>query len=389
MDNELFERLQSLPVLPFHRAIRQDEKTLAKKREAFFSSSIIPSFSYPRAHEIDTRNFLRALQDYEYWLEKHDTHPVIKHLYRKKVKELRTRAWLMRAICRQDDQLITELSKDLFGPIRQSPESLAKEFNKMLSNADRFTPKEKVVDADQFMKLARKTLDHYGMTNWRLELTDAASISIGHGFRASDPVIRIPKTLHVSKARAARLLTHEIEVHALRTHNGYQSPIHLLARGLDRYVQTEEGLATYFQEKLSDKPRKHAPGFWDAWTISLTQIMGFEDVFETIAQAKAQLNRAIGYSRPRAKAEDSAWRLCVRTYRAISNPSQPGVGFWRDHIYRSGNQLIHEVAKKYPDSIEKLFVGNIGIQHLPDIAELELPQPKTPELISKDLVSKI
>lgn len=389
IDQELFTALNSLPGLTFPRAVKQDTDTLLKKREAFLASGTVPKFKYSRAHEIDVEAYLESLKIFEKQIEQSPIDPIIKSLYQKKMLELRAHAWLIRAICRQDDQLVTRLSKDLFGPARQSEAELREEFKMLLVDAERFKPKDNTVTAEIFAGLARQTLDHYGLYDWQVEFSAATSIAVAFGSNSEKGYIRIPKNLKISKRRAARLLTHEIEVHALRTFNGGQNPILLLSRGLDKYLQTEEGLAIYFQNQLSTKLNQHAPGFWDAWAIALTEHLGFAEVFETIATAKKQINEAIGYPDAAIKAEDAAWRLCLRAYRGIADPSKPGVGFWRDHIYRSGHKLILELQKKYPEMIDILFVGNIGVQHLTEITKLNLPKAKTPELISKKLVNSL
>ncbi len=386
LDHQLFVALLALPRLPFPKAVKQDKTTLEQKREEFLKSQQVPTFHYSRASEIEIEKYLEALKKFEASIEQTATDENIKSLYRGKLQELRTRVWLIRAISQQDDQLVTRLSLDLFGPVRQDEKKLHREFDEMLGHAETFIKPKKIVDAKMFAEFVRKTLDYYGMQNWRIKTTSDSSISVGHSFQSVEPIIRIPKKLLITKQRAARLLTHEIEVHALRTNNGAQSPLHILERGLDRYLQTEEGLAIYFQSQLAQKPHHHAPGFWDAWTIALTKEHGFADVFNTIFEAKAALNNAVGHNSAQEKALDSAWRLCLRAYRGIANPAKPGVGFWRDHIYRSGLKLINDLKKEEPQLLEALFVGNIGVQHLKEISALNLPQAQTPELISRKIV---
>lgn len=389
-DDDLFLKLQSLPGLPFHRAVSQDIQTLEQKREAFFQKDVVPSFIFPRAHNIDTAKYIEALKSLENEIELSTHTPTIKQLYNRKVQELRTRAWLIRAIIQQDDKTVTQLSEDLFGATAQTTDELLKELDEMLKHAETFFTHEKPIDAILFSVMIRKTLDAYDMKNWRIDFTERTSISIGHGFRQNKPVIYIPKTLHISKARTTRLLTHEIEVHALRTHNGMQSAFSLIERGLDRYMQTEEGLATYFQQQVMGHDHQHAPGFWDALSVSLTKTHGFYDVFYTLADAKTKMNKAMGREHAREKAKDTAWRLCARSYRGIADPSKPGVGFIRDHIYRSGNILIRDlISKKGMDIMPILFRGNIGIQHLSLIANLGLKPAKTPELIAPLIVKEV
>jgi len=237
--------------------------------------------------------------------------------------------------------------------------------------------------------MVSQVLEHYGMTMWEVEMRARSSVKISHRV-FYNPRIQIPKKLQISRARAARLLTHEIEVHALRTYNGMQKPLYLLWRGLDRYLPTDEGLAMYYQQQISSSERRHAPGFWDAWTTLLTQRGNFAETFETIASARTKLAEAMGASTPEATGKDAAWRLCVRAYRGIRDPSKRGVGFLRDHVYRSGFNMIERAVEEGGSEIlQRLFVGKVGLHHLDKLERLHITRGRTPDLISPQIVKKV
>ncbi|MCH8049483.1 DUF1704 domain-containing protein [Patescibacteria group bacterium] len=389
-DAALFDAFGNIPTLSFYGRVRQDETELARQKQTFFKTDKPPLFSYPKAQAFDVKAYFDVLDEVENQLEQKSDSVILIDLYRAKIKELRTRAQIIEAVQNKSDHRITDLSRALFGDMAQGTEELEAEFQEMIKHPEEFHKHERPVTAEPFARMVRQTLDHYAITGWDVERHLKPSIKINHIRPSQLPVIRVPKDLKITKARAARLLTHEIEVHVLRTDNGDKSPLHLLSRGLDRYLATDEGLAVYFQQQLTKDEHRHAPGFWDAWTTALTQEGDFKDTFIKISQARTELAAKLNDPDPAAKGRDAAWRLSIRAYRGITDTSQPGVGFLRDHIYRSGNRLINEaVSKQGLDVLPVLFCGNIGLHHLDAINKLNIPPGRTPELVSKEVVREV
>ncbi len=234
------------------------------------------------------------------------------------------------------------------------------------------------IDAELFCRMMRRVLDHYGLTDWRMKLTPRDRIQIGHGKRERTPMVRVPKKLLISKRRATRLLTHEIEVHALRTANGTESPLHLLSRGCAGYILTDEGLAMYYQDSVLFPPTEVAnaerpvSGFWEAYTATLSQHHTFAETFAELAAVTTK---------------DAAWRLCVRAYRGITHPTTAGLGFLRDHLYRSGFLAVQDAIHTQGESIlSDLFSGNIGLHDINLLRSLHLPKGTLPQMISAKIV---
>lgn len=390
LDNNLFERLSSLPRFPFYGLVRQNTDDIERAKIEFLKTGKSPVFTYARAKQFNVqsyRNDLNALQDD---LGSLSSDKIIVELYRQKLDELGTRLALVEAIQHADDKTVTTYSANLFGQVRQSVEELESEFKEMLIHSKTFHDHSKKINAEIFVRAARELLDYYGMTEWKLKVKNRPSIKVARTRKGKPPSIYVPLNLDVSKARAARLLTHEIEVHALRTYNGENSPLALLGRGLDRYLATDEGLAVYFQQKLTEHNHKHAPGFWDAWTTVLTQNGNFIDTFNTIAKARTSLLRARGVKNAEKKGRDAAWRLCVRAYRGITNTETHGVGFLRDHIYRSGLDMVRaKIAENGESVMNTLFLGNIGLQHIQEIQSMDFPTARLPEMKSKEILRNV
>lgn len=371
LDHHLYKELLALPKLPFLRMVRQDRRLLARARKAFFLTGTPPTFFYPKVDGFDVEAYLAQLASVETRIRRSAAPRPLKTLYHKKCAELRLRAKCIQAIQQNDDRATTRYAKKMFGTPKESLRALRAEAAAR-AHTHGYTH-QKRIDATAFARMARLVLDHYGLNDWRIKIVRRSSIQIGGGKRGRTPVIRIPASLMVSAARATRLLVHEIEVHALRAANGTNSPLHLLGHGCAGYIRTDEGLAMYYQDTKAAKVRSvHLSGFWEAYTAALSAKRTFKDTFTELRQHLGQ---------------DAAWRLCVRAYRGIRHPDKPGLGFFRDHLYRTGRMDVERAVKRRGEGVlPMLFAGKVGLSDLATLQALHIPAGKLPDLISQKIV---
>lgn len=372
LDEELYQLLLTLPRFPFLSLVRQDKKVLHESKRAFIKNGRLPIFSYSKAATFDATGYLKKLTAVEANIGEQKVAAPLLSLYLKKCTELRARAELVLAIQTKNDEEVTRLAKVIFGTPSFTAQELQAERNQRTTKKS-FIHKAKV-DGEMFASMTRTMLDHYGLTDWRIKVLKRLAIQIGHGKRGRTPMVRIPRNMLVSKQRAIRLLTHEIEVHALRTANGAKSPLHLLERGCAGYIKTDEGLAMYFQEVMlaDESPKIIHAGYLEAYTVALTEQHDFAGVFKELCQVTT------------AK---KAWRLCVRAYRGITMPTKAGLGFYRDHVYRSGFMAVQAAHRagglKFFDAV---FSGNISVDDLPVLTELKIPAGRLPDLMAEKIV---
>ncbi|KKW30243.1 MAG: hypothetical protein UY72_C0017G0006 [Candidatus Uhrbacteria bacterium GW2011_GWD2_52_7] len=390
IDDKAFELLLSLPPFPFTRYVRPQKAQLRLAKEAFITHGELPRFSFPRAEGCDTADYVRQLNRVSDELANIELPEAARILYEEKIAELTTRCNLVQAIQRNDDITVSALSEQLYGSPLQQARELTDEFGDVLARASHMYRHREPVNAELFTEMVRRVFAHYDFSNWRIAETSSPSVRIGRTtLNQHQPSIYIPRSLKITRSRAARLLTHEIEVHALRTENGERSALRLLSRGLAGYTRTDEGLAVFYQQKLRT-PEAIDAGFWDAWATALTTELAFKDVYTTLHDAQLKLGRAIGDPDPEHRAQDAAWRLCARVYRGIHNPNQPGVGYMRDHVYRSGlSEVRRLIEASGEDVITKLFVGHANISHLGYLQELGITSARTPDMIGKKIVDEV
>lgn len=389
LDAPLFQTLNTLPAFPFARIVRPDRLGMLDARKAFFAHRTLPTFSYTIANRFDTEGYLRALNAVADRIETLPAIDAVRALYREKIEELRTRCSLVQAIQRKDDIAVSSIADHLFGTPKLTNRMLKDEFEGILARGHELHTHEDRIDATMFTAMVHAMLEYYGMNEWTVRETSRPSVSIVHGDHEKTPTIKIPKTFLSSRARAARLLTHEIEVHALRSHNGRTSPILLLGRGLANYIATDEGLAMALQQTLRSEESTE-PGFWDAWAAALTTDLGFVDALDTLATARAKLNAALGREDAIAQANMTAWRLMVRVSRGIHTPGPAGLGYRRDHIYRSGLIEIRQTFDAYgkAEILPTLFAGHTGTHHLAALKTLGITG-RTPDMIGTQIVKDL
>jgi len=389
LDALLFQTLNTLPSFPFARLVRPDRKSAQAAKAAFFANQTLPSFSYTAADNFDCAQYLRSLNTVANTTESLEALDAVHLLYKEKINELKTRCLLIQAIQQKNDQEVSKLADQLFGIPKQTAAELDAEYTNFVSRVEELHTHEDRIDAELFSKMVRATLEHYEIKDWNIRETTRPSISIVHGNATRMPTIKIPKNFIASKARAARVLTHEIEVHALRSHNGQSSPILLLGRGLASSITTEEGLAMALQQTLRSE-NSTDPGFWDAWTAALTTDHGFIKTFETIYTARKTLNAELARENSKEEARNMAWRLLVRASRGIHSPGAIGLGYRRDHIYRSGLIEVRQAFNTYgkENILPTLFAGHIGIQHIPMLQDLNITG-RIPEMVGTRIVKEV
>jgi len=80
----------------------------------------------------------------------------------------------------------------------------------------------------------------------------------------------------------------------------------------------------------------------------------------------------------REDARRSAESRCLRTWRGVSDLTQPGICSIKDSVYLRGYLSIVKALKEEGVPFERVMVGSIGVQHLDDLAALGITKPVVP-----------
>ncbi|MFZ2681941.1 MAG: tyrosine/phenylalanine carboxypeptidase domain-containing protein [Patescibacteria group bacterium] len=390
LDESLYQIFRSLPVIPFAGAIKAPALNRLSARLAFFKHGTLPRFTYPKAQAFNTVEYLNQLTAVRHQIETLQCEQILKQLYLDKLAELEQRTHLMHAAAQSDDQTVSRISLELYGQPHTDLASFETEFTEKLAKAraGQAHTHQKIINAPQFCALLEAALHHYQVPHCKVKLSPRKRLQCSHNHQHPGLIFRVPKKLLISRKRAERLIAHEIEVHALRRLNGTNSELHLLKFGLAGYQKTEEGLALWHQHRHEHKA-DHLPGFWDAWATALIFTLGFADAFDRLVQAKLELDQATEKTTTLKQAKLSAWNLCERSSRGISQPGPSGIGYFHDHIYRQGYlEVTREIENHGQDAVlPHLFAGKLGLKDLPALKSLNIRPGELPDNVNAMIVA--
>lgn len=255
-------------------------------------------------------------------------------LFEKKVNELK----LMHQINKNRNNAL-EYSIKLYG----KPDiALCNEAKIIL--AEKFVSEEKIIDSTVIKETLEYYLRKYGLNEWRVEFHDKnQTVTDRH-----NKIIYVAEHRMYSDKDPERLAVHEIGVHALRSENGSLQPLALFNSGFPNYLLTEEGLATYYEEKAGVLDRETLIKY-AARVLAvdgLCRNCSFQQTFDRLKIY--DLN------------DDFIWDICVRVYRAG--------GFTKDYLYLKGFFAITEFLKEKDAKL--MFLGKFGIEDYDLVKEL-------------------
>jgi hypothetical protein len=189
-----------------------------------------------------------------------------------------------------------------------------------------------------------QALLHRGLGSWIVEMDPVMSARVL--VDGAKELIKVSPQARFRDLDVARLIAHEVEVHAWRSANGRQQPLRLFATGLPGSLETEEGLAMVAEERAGAA----SPG--SAWrqsvvvrAIDMGRTMGFRELHHQVTALAGP---------------GLAWGVCLRLKRGLAHPELPGV-YAKDVVYYRGLRRVGAwLDAGHP--IEHLYVGKVGIE---------------------------
>ncbi len=238
---------------------------------------------------------------------------------------------------------VKEISKKIYGSPNDKLIDYALDILINYKNID----SERNVPSSVIKEGLEQALKDFGLNNWSVELSDKWLTTV----YAEDSKITVCKNRFFKKSDINRFRVHEVGVHAVRAANGHEQDFKIFVIGTPEYLQTEEGMAMYFEEKTGNLDnellRDYAGRVFSVYSV----IKGydFRDCFEWL--------KGFGFS------DEQAWRLTIRAYR--------GGGFVKDHIYLKGYLEVKDFGNKENIfAFKTLFAGKFGIKEFPLIRDL-------------------
>ncbi len=284
-------------------------------------------------------------------------------LFQKKRHELLLRIALIRA--RGSARAFTEASVALFGrPTTTLLTAAAADLRRHASASAKTDPND-TLTAEEAAALFREALDRYALDNWKVSVREetVARVTVG----GSSVVLRGSATF--AKASLRGLIAHEIETHVLTAENGAHQPFELFRRGCAHYLDTQEGLAIFNQNRFL--PAGHEKRVGPARNM-LGAAYALEHSF---VETRRSLEEDLGYEPSKALSK------AMELKRGLGDTAEPG-GFTKGIVYERGLRAIEQYLAQGGD-ILRLYMGKIALEDLPLLEQV--PDLKPPVLLPEFL----
>lgn len=323
---------------------------LSEERRRFFKNpTSSPKFMY-RRDDGSIRSLRAELKRIPRTVE----HPLMP-LYHKKIEELSSKLSLIDSVGSREIEIHSRM---IYGDVTTI------EYEDALSFVSRplsITDQSKKLSIDETVVRLERYLREKKLAKWKIKLLQSTTADMQIN---KQNVILINEKVKFSENRLQALITHEIETHIYRLENGREQPYKLFEQGTARYLQTEEGLAIYNQNKLGitlgEKER------WPALNviaIHMGKSMSFAELFLYLRE-KISVDR------------ETAWKICTKVKRGLQNTSEHAV-FTKDLVYYTGFRIIEQLVQEQGEaSLQKLYVGKIGVDDTYIIEKIKMQKPK-------------
>jgi hypothetical protein len=194
----------------------------------------------------------------------------------------------------------------------------------------------------------------------------------------------------IALERIRHYLAHELAGHVARSIAGERSLLGLLGIGTKGYLPTEEGFA-YLQERQAMAVYSQTFDDTGTWLGTLATglasgvvapaqtflpLFTFFESLHLLLRLLERLDRDVQTAQQ--KARTTALSRCLRTYRGVPDLERAGVCFCKDAVYLRGFRLIERLAAQDEMILDRLAVGKVAVEYLPEMQELGLAPPAQP-----------
>lgn len=343
---------------------REKKKFLRTRENPIFHYQTLSPKKYNEGQQI-LKNLEQDLRS--------ETNEALKKLYSAKVNEFKIQLELRRAIGKNQDEF-ARASKSLYGKPTSTDFKVALlEFNEekeLKKIAKKEREKERKYGAEIIKKAFIRAMEVVGIKEFEAVIEPQAkwiTINTKHkaGYR-----IEIPPRRRATLYKLEELVAHEIIIHLGRGRNGQLSKLSLLGfMGTDHYGATEEGMATFAEQRVALRRGKIPKRAGIKATLAMGAALegrNFSQTFEFL--------KKLGFS------DYNSWKYAYRVFRGIADTSKSkDKVITLDWNYRHGNlSILKLVEEKGEEALDNLYVGKIGIHHLETMKELGITTPKIP-----------
>lgn len=214
------------------------------------------------------------------------------------------------------------------------------------------TPDKEMLTAAQVLETFETILQDYGLHDWSVKIRDnmVSAVSVGgNSIYLRDNAVFSPR-------RVEALIAHEIETHVFTAENGNLQPYELLRRGCSNYIETQEGLAVYSQNRIygSNHGKYYSPAR-NVLALDFALRHSFAETRKYL-QEKFYLNdrRAISQA--------------VVLKRGLQDTKDAGA-FTKSAVYFRGWRAIEAYLEK-GGALTDLYIGKVSVEDIATIKKI-------------------
>ena len=273
--------------------------------------------------------------------------PTLAHLCWEKQEQLDLQLTALREIGSPD---FLYSSLQLYGEPDENLLELARNIISRLPDTTCNTETTECLQADQLLDRVRAEFDYYRSRLPEFDASVVISDEIVSGIMVSRDRLIISPTVKLSARRVEGLMHHEVGTHLLTYFNGRCQPFQQLYAGLSGYEELQEGLAVLAECLVGGMTTTR-------WRTLAARVFAVHSMVSgaSFADTYALLHEEASFS------ELQAFRIALRVYR--------GGGLTKDLIYLRGLCGVMKYLAAGHD-IEPLYIGKIGLQHIPLVQEM-------------------
>lgn len=334
LDAELRKIEKQIPILSLITPTNIDTE---KKKFVESEWNYIPKFEY-RSWDKDIKILFHQLNAIEI-----PDIPLSK-LYIAKKEEIFIKLSLLNAVQDQKEEDITRFSEKLYGSISNEYFEYAK---KILAGKNEIYQEEKYLSPNDIAAEVKK-FNHIYKIKLRFKVWQQTA-----RFMMKWSTLMMRNDAKIWKKEFRSIIAHEIEWHYLRTYNAESLPYTLLQKGTAWYLETEEGIAIYNQNRfLWIKDVKYYGIFERYYFLHYAEKHSYKGLIEKMIEYYKQ-----DYER--------VFHYMLRLKRWLRDVSKNGI-FMKDVVYLSGYKKVEEFLAWWW-LLEDLYVGKISIADLEEL----------------------
>lgn len=288
---------------------------------------------------------------------------------------------------REESQHVHQLLRTQFALSLDLFDGSTSGFESLQQHAAPTCSSERTVTAQTAKRFFEAVLHESRYHDWRVVIdSHAINARIEQGMR----YMFLPDE-KISIGRMRHLIAHELAGHVTRCVAGSHSPIGLLGINTQHALSIEEGLALYHERQataLYGDPFDDWGTWIGAFVVGLVcgvmtppqTFLSLMPLLESLHLIRRQMEHWDDtMQQARKRAQNNALARCLRTFRGVPNLENAGICYSKDIVYLRGLSLVEQAVIKDETVLDRLAIGVVSLDLLPDLQELKLTSP--PQLL--------